>query len=71
MAGWAKLRVSGERGQKISLKCAEDFDPDGKASRGLTQHTYGRYQTDEFILSGNGTETLLPTSPITGFSMCG
>jgi alpha-L-rhamnosidase len=66
-AGWPRLRVKGERGQKITLRCAEDFEPNGAISRNLNSHTYGRYQTDEFVLPDDGSHTFEPHFTYHGF----
>lgn len=66
-AGWPKIRVRGEAGRKITVRCAEDFEPNGAISRGLNSHTYGRYQTDEFVLPDNAEHTLEPSFTYHGF----
>ncbi|HEX8524974.1 MAG TPA: family 78 glycoside hydrolase catalytic domain [Tepidisphaeraceae bacterium] len=66
-AGWPKLRVTGAKGQKISIHCAEEFTREGGIARGLNQHTYGRYQTDEFILADHKPVTLTPHFTYHGF----
>ena len=66
-AGWARLTTRGERGRKITLSFDERLNGDGTlnmANRGLT---YGRYQTDEFILAGGGDETFEPHFTYHGF----
>ncbi len=47
ISGWAKLRISGEKGTKIKLVFTEEFGP-----------TYG--QTDTYILKGEGQEVWEP-----------
>ena len=66
-AGWPRLRVKGTRGQKITLRCAEDFEPNGVISRNLNSHTFGRYQTDEFVLPDDGIHILEPHFTYHGF----
>jgi alpha-L-rhamnosidase len=66
-AGWPRLRVAGTRGQKITLRCAEDFEPNGAVSRNLNSHTFGRYQTEEFILPDDQRHTLEPHFTYHGF----
>ncbi|TDE35774.1 family 78 glycoside hydrolase catalytic domain [Actinomadura sp. 6K520] len=56
-AGWARLRVRGPEGTKISLKYGERLHSDGTVQAGNGLVT-GRFQTDEYILAGRGrTET--------------
>jgi alpha-L-rhamnosidase len=66
-AGWPRLRVQGVRGQKITLRCAEDFEPDGAISRRLNSHTFGRYQTEEFVLADDREYQLEPHFTYHGF----
>lgn len=47
MSGWARLKISGEKGTKIKLVFTEEFGP-----------TYG--QNDTYILKGEGTEIWEP-----------
>ncbi len=47
ISGWARLKISGEKGTKIKLVFTEEFGP-----------TYG--QTDTYILKGEGTEVWEP-----------
>ena len=67
-AGWARLTTRGERGRKITLGFNEALGGDGavdmNAHRGCT---FGRYQTDEFILAGGGDETFEPRFTYHGF----
>uniref|UniRef100_UPI0032165567 family 78 glycoside hydrolase catalytic domain n=1 Tax=uncultured Draconibacterium sp. TaxID=1573823 RepID=UPI0032165567 len=46
-SGWARLKISGEKGQEIKLRYIEELGP-----------TYG--QTDTYILKGEGTEVWEP-----------
>ncbi len=66
-SGWPKLHVKGTKGQKITLRSAEDFDAKGNVARGLTQHTFGRYQTEEYILPDGQEHTLEPHFTYHGF----
>ncbi|TDD87821.1 hydrolase [Actinomadura darangshiensis] len=56
IAGWARVRPSGPAGTKISLKYGERLNGDGtvQAENG---NVTGRFQTDEYILSGRGEES--------------
>lgn len=47
LSGWARLKVSGEKGTKLKLVFTEEFGP-----------TYG--QTDTYVLSGEGEEKWEP-----------
>ena len=47
ISGWARLKITGEKGTKIKLVFTEEFGP-----------TYG--QTDTYILKGQGTEIWEP-----------
>jgi alpha-L-rhamnosidase len=46
ITGWCRIRVSGEKGSKITVKYP-----------GAGSHTLGRYQTYEYILKGGKRET--------------
>ena len=53
IAGWAAFQTKGSRGTRITLKYNEALKPDGTVDMHHTSsHTYGRFQVDEFILSG-------------------
>jgi alpha-L-rhamnosidase len=68
IAGWAQLSTRGPRGTKITLQFNERLKPDGTLDTGnLTSHTYGRFQTEEFILKGEGGETFEPRFTYHGF----
>ena len=68
IAGWATLTTRGPRGTKITLKYNEALTADGKADMHHTaSHTYGRFQTEEFILGGDGEETFEPRFTYHGF----
>ena len=66
-AGWARLSVSGPAGTKVSMIYGEKLNPDGtvQAENGLVQG--GRFQRDEYILKGEGTETWEPRFSYKGF----
>ena len=66
-AGWPRLAITGAAGQKITLRANEGLKPDGTLSDALRSHTDGRYQTDEFILKGEGREVLEPRLCYHGF----
>jgi alpha-L-rhamnosidase len=66
MAGWARLRTSGAAGTKLTLRYGEKLNGDGTVQFGNGLVT-GRHQTDEYILSGEGTETWEPRFSYKGF----
>jgi alpha-L-rhamnosidase len=68
IAGWAKLRVSGQRGQKITMRYGE-FTKDGMMStQGIAHLTFsGPFQTDTYYLKGKGAEEWHPSFVYHGF----
>ena len=68
IAGWARLTTRGQRGQRVTLQFNELTNQDGTVNvehlAGLTQ---GRFQTDEFILKGEGVEAYEPRFTYHGF----
>lgn len=68
IAGWARISTRGPRGTRVTLESNERLNPDGTVdTRNLTSHTYGRFQTEEFILKGEGVETFEPRFTYHGF----
>ncbi|HNT34063.1 MAG TPA: glycoside hydrolase family 78 protein, partial [bacterium] len=68
IAGWVSFKTSGTEGQKITLQFNEKLSPDGTVDmRHTSGHTYGRFQTGEFILKGEGVETWEPRFTYHGF----
>ncbi len=68
LTGWARLEVSGDPGQKISLDYNEVLHPDGTLDTKYSHsHTYGRFQVDELILNGQGRGVLEPRFTYHGF----
>ena len=68
ISGWARLRTSGPRGRKITLHYNEVLNTDGTVNvRALSSHTVGRFQTEEFILKGEGVEVFEPSLTYHGF----
>ncbi len=69
IAGWARLRVRGPRGQKIVIRYGERLTETG----GLDQHHIAQYtldgpfQTDSYILRGEGEECWEPRFTYHGF----
>ena len=64
IAGWARLRVNGPAGTKISLRFAEILNPDG--SLYITNLRSAR-ATDTYILNGEGEEVFEPRFTWHGF----
>ncbi len=64
VCGILKVAVSGERGSRISIRYAEDLNPDG--SLWLSGNRSARCQ-DTFILSGEGSERFCPRFTYHGF----
>jgi alpha-L-rhamnosidase len=68
IAGWARLRTHGAAGARVTLQYNEALGADGCVDMQHTaSHTHGRFQTDEFVLAGNGLETLEPRFTYHGF----
>jgi alpha-L-rhamnosidase len=63
-AGVARLTVSGEPGQAISLRFAERLNPDGTI---YTTNLRGARATDTYICRGRGPETWQPRFTFHGF----
>ncbi|MEI8207441.1 MAG: family 78 glycoside hydrolase catalytic domain, partial [Kiritimatiellales bacterium] len=60
-SGWARLSVSGPAGAAIRMKYGERLWEDGTLNQtGINNYTEGRFQTDEYILKGGGTEAWEP-----------
>jgi alpha-L-rhamnosidase len=64
MVGWARLRVSGPRGTKVSMRFGEVLDANGKFYN-LNMRT--AREEDTYILRGDGTETYEPHFTYHGF----
>jgi len=54
MSGWARLRVHGAAGTKVTLRYAEELDANGMINRDTLGSAKSR---DIYFLSGNGVET--------------
>lgn len=73
IAGVSQLTVSGEAGTEIRLKHAEQLYKNGRADMSNIDVHYrptddtDPFQTDIFILSGNGEETFMPRFNYKGF----
>jgi len=68
IAGWARLSTRGPRGAKVTLESNELLNPDGTVNtKHNTSHTNGRFQTEEYILKGEGLENFEPRFTYHGF----
>jgi alpha-L-rhamnosidase len=64
MVGWVRLKVRGERGQRITIRHGEMINPDGTI---YTAALRSCTATDFFILKGGGEEILEPHFTFHGF----
>jgi alpha-L-rhamnosidase len=64
IVGWARLKVSGPAGAKISLRFAEELKPDGHL---YTANLRGAKAMDTYTLKGHGTEVWEPRFTSHGF----
>ncbi len=64
MAGFVRLKIKGERGQKIVIRHAERLNPDNTI---YTTNLRSAKATDTYVCSGNGTETWEPRFTFHGF----
>lgn len=69
IAGWARLKVSGSAGMKVVMQYAERLADDGTIDqKDIAVHTKSTpFQTDTYILKGEGTETWEPRFVYHGF----
>lgn len=69
ISGWAKISVRGIEGTEITLKYAERVKPDGDIEQESNNQfvTSGEFQTDKYILKGDGEETWEPRFTYHGF----
>jgi len=63
-SGWTRLRVSGPRGTKVTIKHAGTVYDDGRLD---TRNQGGAAQTDSYILKGEGVEVWEPRFTLHGF----
>lgn len=67
-SGWARLNISGKKGQKITMRFSEEIDKNNDidpASTGVFATKY--VQTDQYICKGEGTEIWEPRFTYHGF----
>jgi alpha-L-rhamnosidase len=64
MVGWARLKLSGTAGQRISVRYGEMLNPEGTL---YTANLRGAPAADFYTLAGRGTETLEPYFTFHGF----
>lgn len=64
MVGWAKLRLRGKAGQRVTARYGEMLNPDGTL---YTSNLRGATAADFFILAGKGVEILEPYFTFHGF----
>lgn len=58
IAGWAAFEVAGDAGHRIEVRYSERLTPDGRPSLDDAHGYYdGRFQVDELVLSGRGTDS--------------
>lgn len=76
MTGWAQLKVQGPAGTKVEMRYGERLKTDGtldqlgefKVNAGIAQHVFqGPFQTDTYILKGQGEEVWHPHFDYHGF----
>ncbi|MBN2610011.1 MAG: glycoside hydrolase family 78 protein [Bacteroidales bacterium] len=64
MAGWLRIKVNGQRGQKVTLRFAESLQENGEL---FTANLRDAKATDVYILNGEGEETWEPSFVYHGF----
>lgn len=64
MVGWARLRVRGKRGDRVTLRFGEMLNPDGTL---YTANLRGARATDAYTLKGAGEEVWEPRFTFHGF----
>ena len=63
-AGWARLKVSGPRGTRVTLRYAEDVKADGSLDPASNERAQA---TDVYVMRGEGAETYEPHFTFHGF----
>ena len=64
MVGWIRLKISGKKGDQVTLKFAEVLDKEGNV---YTENLRAAKATDVYILKGEATETFEPHFTFHGF----
>jgi len=64
MVGWIRLKVTGKKGDQVTLKFAEVLD---KAGNFYTDNLRGAKSTDVYLLKGEGNEIFEPNFTFHGF----
>ncbi|GEM_PF-195983 len=64
MTGWVRMRVTGSRGSRLTMRFAETLAGDGSL---YTENLRSAQQTDVYTLRGNGAETWEPRFTVHGF----
>lgn len=64
ISGWVSARISGKKGQRITLRFAEDLKEDGSLH---TENLRSAKATDVFLLSGEGEDEFRPSFTFHGF----
>ncbi|RKP58289.1 alpha-L-rhamnosidase [Cohnella endophytica] len=64
MVGWVRIKVTGDRGSKVTLRYAEVLNPDGSI---YTDNLRTAKQTDTYTLKGEGIEIYEPKFTFHGF----
>jgi alpha-L-rhamnosidase len=68
MAGWLRLKVTGEQGQEITIRCTEELDADGNIDPRTTGvRATGVIQTQKYTCKGEGEEVWEPRFTYFGF----
>jgi alpha-L-rhamnosidase len=68
LAGWVRLSVSGAAGTTLTLRYGERLASDGTIDQTIiATGNHGRFETDTYILKGQGTETWEPRFEYNGF----
>jgi alpha-L-rhamnosidase len=68
MAGWLRLKIRGERGQVITIRCTEELDGEGNIDPRTTGvRATGVVQTQQYTCKGEGVETWEPRFTYFGF----
>ena len=69
IAGWTQLKVTGPAGTRIVMRSGERLSPEGLLDNAsIRMHVYsGSFQTDTYILNGQGEEVWEPRFIYNGF----